>query len=408
MNFALAMPRRIVFGAGSIAKLDDLAHPLGRRFLLVFSRSIARETRLDETLRSQLISRGHAAAIVTVSGEPQAQDVDDHVLTARSFGADCVIGVGGGSTLDLAKAVAAIAAQPAAHGAAHGETAGLPPPVTEYLEGVGTGRTLVARPLPLLLAPTTAGTGSEATRNAVIGSREKAFKKSLRGDGLLAEVAVVDPALCKNCPVSTIATSGLDAVTQLIEPYLSQGANPLTDALVERALPGAVRALPIAWRDPTGAAEHIWADLCFASLCGGIALTNAGLGAVHGLAAALGARYPIPHGTLCAALLAATLEANRNALFAQNTAQPVLERMAQLGRWMCGREDLSRDQGIAHAIDAVRALTAEFGIPGLEALGVRREDYPAILADSRGGSSMRFNPVALNAQQLEWILEQAR
>ncbi|HTL51333.1 MAG TPA: iron-containing alcohol dehydrogenase [Planctomycetota bacterium] len=413
MNFTLGMPRRIYFGAGLIHKIDDHALPLGRRFLLVLSRTIARDTKIDEALRAQLTGHQAACATVTSSGEPTVQDVDDAVIVARSFQADCVIGIGGGSALDLAKAVAAIAPQP---------VQGLQKPalpagpgnalrdlsVQDYLEGVGIGAPLVNPPLPTVLAPTTAGTGSEATRNSVIASPEKAFKKSLRSDRMFADVALIDPELCRSCPRSVVAQSGLDALTQLIEPYISRGANPLTDALIAATLPKAARALPIAWRDPIGADPHIWDALCTGSLAGGVALTNAGLGAVHGFAAALGAKYPIAHGLICAALLAPTLEANRNALAAIDANHAGLERIGQVGRWLAGRDDLTRDQGITHAIDAIRALVAEFQIPNLADLGVKREDYPFLVAEARTGSSMKFNPVPLNDQQLEWILEKAR
>lgn len=404
MNFTLGMPRRILFGAGSMHRLDDFAHPLGKRFLIVMSRSIARETKIDEILRGQLTARGDASAVVTATGEPEVADVDSAVITARSFGADCVIGIGGGSVLDLAKTVAAIAPQMPVNS----ELVPVKDSVANYLEGVGTGKVLEKRPLSLVLAPTTAGTGSEATRNSVISSREQQFKKSLRSDSMLADLAVVDPDLCRSCPKEVIAASGLDAITQLIEPYLSNGANPVVDDLIARALPAGFRALPIAFRDPIGCDPHIWDDLCTASLTGGIALTNAGLGSVHGFASAIGARYPIAHGTICAALLAPCLEANRNALLALDANHPKLERMAQVGRWLTGRNELGRDQAIGHGIDAIRRLAEEFGIPRLGELGLNTTDYPALVADSKTGSSMKFNPVQLTNAQLEWALEQAR
>ena len=265
----------------------------------------------------------------------------------------------------------------------------------------------VLSPLPLILVPTTAGTGAEATRNAVISSRSAAYKKSLRSDRMLAEVALVDPDLCRSCPREVIARSGLDALTQLIEPYLSRGANPLVDTLVAEAIPRCVRSLPLAFHNPAGAAAGVWADLSWASMISGIALTNAGLGAVHGFAAALGARYGIAHGTICAALLGPVLEGNRKALTGADPNHPGLERMAQIGRWLTQRQDLSRDQGIGQAIDRVTKLAAELRIPRLSSLGLVREDFPRLIEESKSGSSMKFNPVALNNEQLEGILDQA-
>jgi alcohol dehydrogenase class IV len=364
MKFAFRTAAEIHFGPGEAKRLREHAARFGKRpFLVTGSRGFA----------------GIDGPAVRVSGEPDVATVDAAVRICRDERCDLVIGVGGGSVLDTAKAVAGMATNAGS--------------VAEYLEDVGA-KTLAAAPLPFVAAPTTAGSGSEATRNAVIRVPEKGVKRSLRHDLLLPRAAVVDPELSGAAPLGVAAAAGLDALTHLIESYTSTGAQPTTDAL---ALPGArmafqaLRALAAGQAD--GASKEAMA---LASLWGGIALANAGLGAVHGLVAPLGGRRSIAHGNACACLLAGTVAANLAALRARAPDSPALGRYAGIAAALGERSP----DGLAGALDALRR---DLGVPALAAFGLRGEDIPAIVKDSRG-SSMKFNPVVLSDDELAGIL----
>jgi alcohol dehydrogenase class IV len=300
-----------------------------------------------------------------------------------------VIGWGGGSAIDAAKAVAALLA--------NGGSA------IDYMEVVGQGQKLVHPSVPWMAIPTTAGTGAEATRNAVIGLPEKHFKASIRGERTLATIVVVDAELGLSAPAAVTASSGMDAVCQLVESYASNGANPVTDALALQGLHWAARCLRRAYAD--GGDIEAREGMALAALLSGITLSSAGLGAVHGLAAPLGANFPIPHGTVCAALLAPILSANVAAL-RQQDAKPVA-RYATLGRQLPGPPRASDDQ----AVDALLAFTAdlkrELQIPPLKQFGLKIEHIPAMTALARKASSMKFNPVVLPDEALALALQAA-
>lgn len=364
MSFAFRTAAEIHFGPGESRRLQEHAARFGRRPLLVTG------------------SRGFPgidAPTVRVAGEPDAATVDAAVRLCRAERCDVVLGVGGGSVLDTAKAVAGMAAQDGG--------------VAEYLEDVGT-RTLQAAPLPFVAAPTTAGSGSEATRNAVIRVPERGVKRSLRHDLLLPRVAVVDPELSGNAPRAVAAAAGLDALTHLIEAYTSTGAQPTTDALAlpgARLAYGALRALAEGRADGTSKEA-----LALASLWGGIALANAGLGAVHGLVAPLGGRCAIAHGNACACLLAATVAANLAALRARAPSSPALGRYGELAAAL----GEASPEALAAALDRLRR---DLGVPSLKEFGLAPESFPAIVKDSRG-SSMKFNPVVLTDAELTSVL----
>jgi alcohol dehydrogenase class IV len=305
---------------------------------------------------------------------------------ARRRGTQAVIGIGGGSAIDAAKAIAALATN-------GGET-------RDYLEVVGSGLPITRAPLPVIAVPTTAGTGSEVTRNAVLTVPGAGIKVSLRSPLMLPRLAAVDPALTYDLPPPLTASTGLDALTQLVEPFLSPRANAMTDAFCREGMPRVARSLERAWRD--GRDGPARADMAMASVFGGLALANAGLGAVHGLAAPIGGLVRAPHGAVCAALLPHVMGANVQALRAAGLGHPALERAAETGLLLAGRADA--DAAVAWLHD----MAARLRVPRLGELGVNAADFAAIAAQAQRSSSMKGNPVALSDAQLVAILDAAR
>jgi alcohol dehydrogenase class IV len=389
MVLELATAQRIVFGRGSFERAAEIAAGYGDKALLILGAHLEGSEPLQR-IEHGLRKRGVAIERLFAHGEPEVLTTDEATSRARLAGSKVVVGIGGGSAIDLAKAAAGLAT--------HGGS------VRDYLEGVGSGRTLSRPGLPFIAVPTTAGTGSEVTRNAVISSRQEGFKKSIRSHLLLASVALVDPALTDSTPPAQTAASGLDALTQLIEPYVSAKAQPVTDALSLHGLALAVRALPRAFEN--GADQQARDEMSEASLLGGYCLANSGLGAVHGIAAALGARCGIGHGVACASVLWQTMEANVRALEARQPESPVFARYATLGGILSGRSSLAPAQARAAGIDAVRSLVGRLGIPRLSALGVTERSLPGLVAESRG-SSMKANSLVLTDAEIEAILRAA-
>lgn len=371
MTFAFRTPGEILFGPGEARRAPEAAARFGRRVLLVTG---ARS--LD---RTGFAERFTGAARWRVAGEPEVAVVDEGARLFREARAEVVVAAGGGSVLDAAKAAAAMATNEGS--------------VVEYLEDVGSGRALRNPPLPIVAVPTTAGSGSEATRNAVIRVPERGVKRSLRHDSLLPRVAIVDPELSGGAPREVAASAGLDALTHLIEAYASNGAQPTTDALALpgiRMAAGALRALAAGRAD---AASN--ESMALAALWGGIALANAGLGAVHGLVAPLGGRCRIAHGNACACLLAATLDANLRALRGRAPGHPALGRYA----------DVAAALG-EPGVEGLDRLRRDLGVPGLAAFGFTRDRVAEVVRDSRG-SSMKYNPVLLSDAELAEILERS-
>lgn len=383
-RFDLATATEIRFGAGRVAEVPDAVVGLGAaRVLLVTGATPHRA----EPVRAALAAAGVAAAAYPMAGEPTVEAIRDGVTAARDLGAQAVLGYGGGSALDAAKAVAALA------------VAGADP--LEHLEVVGAGRPLTRPGLPCLAVPTTAGTGSEVTRNSVLSVG--AVKASLRSPVLLPRLAVVDPDLLVGQSRATIAASGSDALSQLVEPYLSARANPLTDALAREGIRRSARSLARAAREGLDADPDLREDLALASLLGGLCLANAGLGAVHGFAAVLGARYAAPHGAVCAALLAPVVEANLAALRARAPQHPVLARFAEVAALLTGRPQASADE----AGPWLAELRSALGVPGLGAYGMVEADLPELVAQARQASSMNANPIELTDDELADILRRA-
>jgi alcohol dehydrogenase class IV len=382
---------RVVFGRGRFATAGELASQLGRAALVVYNGDEPGRGGALDRLGDQLKSSGIRATLVRQRGEPTVDDVDRALATARGAECDCVIGLGGGSAIDAAKATAGLLA--------NGGTA------LDYMEVVGKGQKITKPALPWMAIPTTAGTGAEATRNAVIGFPEKKFKASIRSEMLLPRVALIDPELAINVPAAVTAASGMDALCQLIESYTSTGANPLTDVMAMHGIALAARSLLRAHRDGTDIDAR--EDMAMAALLSGVTLTSAGLGAVHGFAAPIGANFPVPHGAVCAALLPHVIRANVEALMRNVAGAAALDRYAQIGRLLANDPSLVPELATFVACHRTGAMATALKIPPLSTFGLTRECIPEMVALARKASSMRFNPVTLSNGELAEILERA-
>ncbi len=376
---------RIVFGRGQFARVGELAHEQGGSTALVVHNV---GPSLVQRIESQLTSAGIRTVAISQAGEPTVEHIDRAVETARQNSCNLLIGIGGGSAIDAAKAAAGLLG--------NGGSA------LDYMEVIGKGQKITKPAVPWIAIPCTAGTGAEATRNAVIGYPQKQFKASLRSEHLLARIALVDPELGVDVPPNVTASSGMDALCQCIESYTSNNANPMTDALALEGIRRAARSLKKAYTD--GGDLDAREDMAMAALLSGICLANAGLGAVHGFAAPLGASFPVPHGTACAVLLPPVMAANVAALRAADPAHPVLSRYATIGRIMLGDESLPQEHAIDAATRFVSNLLRDLHIPSLSQYGLTPTDVPGICALAKKASSMKFNPIALSDEALQSIL----
>jgi alcohol dehydrogenase class IV len=383
--FELATPARVVFGGGTLAEAPAAMAAFGaQRVLLVTGRNPARA----ERLRTALGAAGIEPVLFTVSGEPTVDLIRAGLARLEEQGAQAVVAMGGGSALDAGKAIAAIAGN-----------GGDP---LDYLEVVGRGQRLLHPSVPFVAIPTTAGTGAEVTRNAVLSVPEARVKASLRSPHMLPRLAIVDPDLLVGLPPSVVSSCGLDALSQLIEPFVSLRANPISDALAREGIPRSARSLAQAVAgglDDPGVRD----DLALASLLGGLCLANAGLGAVHGFAAPAGGMFDAPHGAICAALLAPVMEANVRALASRAPAHPARARYEELGALLTGNPEA----GAGEAIAWVRALVTRLAIPGLGSWGMATTDLPALVERAKAASSMRGNPLALTDRELMEIAARA-
>lgn len=393
MRFEFTSPPRIVFGSGSLREAAPAARTFGRHAFVVTGRDSTRATPLLDQLRAAQVS----ATTFAIPGEPSTENVIAATSAARAAGCDLVIGFGGGSALDAAKAVSALLTN-------DGE-------LLDYLEVVGRGAALTRAAAPCIAIPTTAGTGAEVTRNAVLsasalssvaGFPAHRVKVSLRSPLMLPRVALVDPDLALRLPPALTAASGLDALTQLIEPYTSCRANPYTDALCLDGLRRLAPALRRAYHDGLDAAART--DLALAALSSGLALANAGLGAAHGFAGPIGGAFPAPHGAVCAALLPFVIEVNLRACRESGrTAAPTAHRYAEIARLLTGRADATADD----AAPFVRDLVAELRIPPLRTYGLTPAHVPALVEQAARASSMKANPLPLTPDELTEILTRA-
>jgi alcohol dehydrogenase len=383
--FSIARLPRIEFGAGAVGKLPALAARHGAHLLLLTGARSFLASAHAEPLFEGLRARGCRWETVRVVGEPSPDLVDEAVRTWRSAGINAVIGIGGGSVLDAAKAIAGLLRP--------GNS------VMDHLEGVGPETPYRGPATPFIAVPTTAGTGSEATRNAVL-SRHGAdgFKKSFRDDALVAEVAIVDPNLLAGCPPELIAANGMDAFTQLLESYVSTRASAFTDALALSGLRAARDGL-LAWHDGGAAAHQARSRMAYASLVSGVCLAQTGLGSVHGLAAPLGAFFPIAHGVVCGTLVSAATRLNIEVMQERDPGNPALAKYAEVGRLLSGGQGATTAEDRRNLVLMLQAWTERLSLPPLSALGVTASDVARIVANSRG-SSMKTNPVVLTDEEI--------
>lgn len=384
MNFEFATAGRIIFGAGKLREAGAVAAEMGRRALVTVPGNIERAQPLLDTLTEHQV----AYTLYSIPGEPSIGLVQSGIAHLRDTESDMVIAFGGGSVIDAGKAIAALAANP-----------GDP---LDYLEVIGRGQALQNPPLPFIAIPTTAGTGAEVTRNAVLASHEHRVKVSLRSPLMLPRVALVDPELTYSMPPNVTAYTGMDALTQVLEPYVSHRATPITDGLCREGLIRAGRSLQKAYehdRDP--AARE---DMALASLMGGLALANSGLGAVHGFAGPIGGMFDAPHGAICARLLPFVTEANIAALKARDPRNPALNRYAEIMMLLIERSSTNL---INDGLDWLHRLSARLGIPRLSHYGIKAEHIPEIVEKSANASSMKANPIVLTADELTSIMEKA-
>ena len=374
---------RIVYGRGELAQVGELAAAHGRAALVVRGGSHLDASGAMGRLRDACRDRGVTVVEHRVTGEPEVASIDAARAAARAAGCNQVIGIGGGSALDTGKAVAGLLTHDGS--------------VLDYLEVIGKGQPLTQPAAPFVAIPSTAGTGTEVTKNAVIADKSRNFKASMRSSFLVPKVALVDPELTDSLPPEVTASTGLDALTQLIEPYVSCRAHPLTDGIALGGVRLAIEALPRAYRD--GGDAEARDHMALAAMMGGIALANAGLGAVHGFAAPLGARFPVPHGVACAALLPHVMRANLRALRERDGENPALRKYADVGEVLARLPRGAR--GAADAgVERVTELVRELGIPRLATFGMTEAHVADLVAGARRASSMKGNPITLTDDEL--------
>ncbi len=384
MRFEFATATRIIFGTDTLYEVAPLAVEMGQSALVVTGRQVERATPLLE----QLHKYGIGASIFSITGEPTIAMAMAGVRQADEAMCELVIGFGGGSVLDAGKAIAALM--------------GNRNDLLDYLEVIGRGQPLTQPPAPYIAIPTTAGTGAEVTRNAVLTSPEHRVKVSLRSPLMIPRVAVVDPTLTYSMPPSITASTGLDALTQVMEPYVCQKTNVLTDGICREGMRRAARSLQHAFEDGHNAVAR--EDMAITSLFGGLALANAQLGAVHGFAAPLGGMFPAAaHGVVCARLLPFVMETNVKALQTRLPDSPTLARYDEIAQILTGKITAQAADGV----DWVQNLCLALKVPALSSFGLTPADFPAVVAKAQKASSMKGNPISLTDEELTAILQQA-
>lgn len=382
MRFEFATASRIIFGQGTVKEVAPLASEMGKRAMLVTGKKVERAA----TLMESLIQMGMKTFTFSVPGEPTIKLAIDGVKFTRQNTCDMVIGMGGGSVIDTAKAVAALLTN-------SGD-------IMDYLEVIGQGKKLHNASAPCIAIPTTAGTGAEVARNSVLTSPEHKVKVSLRSPTMLPDLAVVDPELTYSMPPAITASTGLDALTQVLESFVSLNSNPLTTGICRDGLKGAARSLHRAFED--GSNTEARENMAIVSLFGGLALANSKLGAVHGFSGPMGAMFPAPHGVICANLLPFVMEANIRALQRHDSKQFLL-RYDEVAQILTGKPDARAEDGIAW----VHNLYERLDVPRLSDFGITKDHFPELVAKSKNSSSMKGNPVRLTNEELTEIIIKA-
>lgn len=379
MDFGFATASQIIFGNNSVEKVPQLVSELGNKVLIVTGRNTEKAQLLMERLSSNI-----KATVFQIESEPTIEKIGEGVQVAGNNQCNVVVGIGGGSVIDGAKAIAALVPN-------KGE-------LLDYLEVIGAGKPLTAPPLPCIAIPTTAGTGAEVTKNSVIKSLEHNVKVSLRSNLMYPDYAVLDPVLTYSMPPALTASTGVDALTHLLETFVSKYSNPFIDMFCREGLKRVSRSLLIAYKNGEDAQPR--EDMVMASMLGGMALANVKLGAIHGFAGPMGGMYPIPHGAVCACLMPAVIEMNIEAL---NEQGKDISKFDELARILCNNEKAKAEDTIVWAENLVHQLK----IPTLAGFGLSEKDFPVLVEKGKNASSMKGNPLVLNDEQLAWILEKA-
>ncbi len=380
IHFEFATSGRILFGPGTLREVGPIATGLGNRACVVTGGRLDRAAGLIE----ELDRAGIRHIALQVKGEPTTDLALRLTEEARAANCDIVIGIGGGSVLDTGKVVAALLTN-------RGE-------LMDYLEVIGKGIKIELPPVPYIAIPTTAGTGAEVTRNGVLLSPEHRVKISMRSPMMIPRVALVDPLLTASMPPAITASTGLDAFTQLLEPFVSRKANPLTDAICREGLARVARSLRRAYQDGDDISART--DMSLAGLFGGMALANAGLGAAHGFAGPLGGMFSAPHGVICARLLPFVMEANIQTLRQRSPSSPALSRYREAAAIVTGNENAAAEDGV----EWVNNLCRDLAIPPLSRFGIKTDDIAMVVAKAKNSSSMKGNPVELSEKGLVEIL----
>lgn len=380
MNFEFATAQRIIFGCGKIDLLPELIKGLGKKAALVTGGNAERVGPIFQILKDA----GVEPAAFSIKGEPKTDRIAKLAAGARDLGCDFVVAFGGGSVVDAGKAIAALLTNTN--------------DLMDYLEVIGKGLPLTEDPAPCIAIPTTAGTGSEVTRNAVLHSVEYGVKVSMRHPKMLPDVALVDPELTVSVPPAVTASTGLDAFIQLLEAFMSKKATPITDAFCREGIRRMGDSLYRAYIK--GNDLEARTNMCFASLCSGLALANGGLGVVHGFAGPIGGMFEAPHGMVCASLLPAAAQANYDALRARDPENPALGKMQEVAQMVLNSPTATIEEAIEH----LKNMCTQMFVPGLEDFGINHSDIPAIVAKAKNASSMKGNPIELTDEELTYIL----
>ena len=383
MSIDFSTANRIIFGAGRISSLGEIIGHYGKRVLIVKGKKFPD----PKTIFAICENANVRWDCFNVVNEPNVETINRSVELGREKKSDFVIGFGGGSVIDTGKATSALLNNQGS--------------LLDYLEVVGKGKPLKKTSKPYIAIPTTAGTGSEVTRNAVISVPEKKVKVSMRNAYLLPEVAIIDPELTYEVPKTITAVTGMDAFTQVIEPYVSRYSNILVDMFCKDAIPKGASYLLRAWEN--GNDHEARENISWVSLMGGLALANAKLGAVHGFAGPIGGMFHAPHGAVCAALLPSVMLVNAEALSNRGKDFEKIFRFENIARWVTGVENATIEEGV----EWIASLCKNMKIPRLSELGIKKAHFPTIIEKSKNSSSMKGNPIQLTEQEMVKILELA-
>lgn len=391
LEFDLLPLPQIYFGVEKIGKLVEIIPTFGKSTLIVASESVWKNKIIKEKLERKLDDIKLTREIFFIKGEPNTEIIDKGVELAKEQKAELVLSFGGGSVIDVGKAIAGLVTNKGK--------------IIDYMEVIGKGKKMIKEPLPHIAIPTTAGTGSEVTKNAVILSKKDKIKVSIRSPFLIPKIVIVDPQVMISQPKNVTAACGIDALTQLIEAYTSRKAQPITDSLALLGIRRAVESIIRAYED----GEDIVAreDMALAALLSGICLANAGLGAVHGFAGPIGGMYNIPHGVVCGALLEVVLQENIRSMFSQVPFHLTLAKYARLGELVSDLTFGDIREAVRNLVGFVASLTKTLKIPKLKELGLQQDDIDEIIQKAKKSSSMRYNPVELTDKQLVRILNVA-